>query len=171
MSYPEHFHSIFARNCIVRRIDKAAARQFLDSYHKYGYALCKYRYGIFVERYSGKEMEADSQHPYPVGTLVAVATFSNARHWNKENKEYRSCQWIRYASLPEVRVAGGMGKVLQHFIEEIHPDDIMTYAPLEHYSGEVYRQLGFVEEGIKTFGENRSMKFRLRLNADGKITD
>ena len=166
MSYPEKFISIFARNCCVKRIGKKEAEQFLEAHHKYGYALCKYRYGIFVERYSGREMAPDAEHPYPIGTLVAVATFSNARHWNKENRDFRSCQWIRYASLPEVRVIGGMGKVLDHFIEEVHPDDVMTYAPLENYTGEVYVKLGFVEEGIKDFGENKSMKFRLLCRKD-----
>jgi len=163
MSYPEIFHSIFARNCSIKRIDKTVARDFLEKNHLYGYALCKYHYGIFVERYSGAEMSPDAAHPYPIGTLVAVAAFSNARHWDKEDGSIRSCQWIRYASLKGVRVLGGMGKILGHFIDEVHPDDIMTYAPLEHYTGETYLQLGFVSEGIKEFGENKSEKFRLRL--------
>lgn len=165
MSQPEHFHSIFARNCEIRRIDKKTSADFLNAHHLYGDALCKYRYGIFVARYSGAEQAGkDSvEHPYPVGTLVAVATFSNARHWNKDNHQWRSCQWIRYASLEEVRVIGGMGKVLEHFIDEVHPDDIMTYAPLEHFTGEVYEKLGFVNEGIKEFGENSSVKYRLTV--------
>ena len=42
-----------------------------------------------------------------------------------------------------------MGKMLKHFIEDIHPDDIMTYADLEWSEGSVYEQLGFTLEGQK----------------------
>lgn len=162
MTGPSSFHRIYARNCEVRHIDKATAGAFLTGNHLYGDALCRYRYGLFVARYSGEENRPGAEcHPYPVGTLVAVATFSNARHWNREDWSIRSCQWIRYASLKGVRVLGGMGKLLSAFVDEVKPDDVMTYAPLEHFTGEVYRTLGFVSEGVKTFGENSSEKFRL----------
>ncbi len=83
------------------------------------------------------------------GTLVAVAEFSNARKWKKGDKVIRSYEWTRYASLPDVRINGGMGKVLKHFIREVQPDDIMSYADLEWSEGRVYEQLGFSLEGHK----------------------
>lgn len=165
MSQPHTFHSIFARNCAVRHLDKPEAAEFLKRNHLYGDAKCKYRYGLYVERYSGAEMRSpDGPHPYPVGTLVAVAEFSNARRWQKGDKVIRSYEWIRYASLPQVRVLGGMGKILEAFIAEVQPDDIMSYAPAEHYEGEVYATLGFEREGIKQFGESSSIKYRLKLS-------
>ncbi len=164
MSYPEKFHSIFARNCEIRRIDKAEASAFLDACHLYGDAACRYRYGIFVARYSGKEMkDPDAPHPYPVGTLVAVSEFSSARKWNKGGRTIYSYEWVRYASLPEIRVLGGMGKTLDRFIEDVHPDDIMSYAPLGRHDGQVYRQLGFIREGVKDFPGGASAKYRLVL--------
>ena len=42
-----------------------------------------------------------------------------------------------------------MGKLLKAFIEEVRPDDIMSYADLEWSEGDVYRQLGFTLEGRK----------------------
>jgi hypothetical protein len=78
-----------------------------------------------------------------------VATFSNARRWVKEGKEIRSYEWTRYASLPDLRVSGGMGKMLKAFIKEVHPDDIMSYADLEWSEGEVYERLGFEAETRK----------------------
>ena len=114
---------------------------------------------------------AEGRQTYPVGTLVAVASFSKARRWSKkgENGEQEticSYEWLRYASLPELRVLGGMGRILARFIEDFHPDDIMSYVPLRHFSGEVYESLGFVCEGVKIFpnGE-RSRKYRLKLKA------
>jgi hypothetical protein len=80
------------------------------------------------------------------GKLIAVATFSNARRWIKDGKEIRSYEWTRYASLPDLRVSGGMGKLLKAFIKEVEPDDIMSYADLEWSEGDVYKTLGFREE-------------------------
>ena len=80
---------------------------------------------------------------------MAVATFSNARKWIKGEKVIRSYEWTRYASLPELRISGGMGKLLKAFIQDVHPDDIMSYADLEWSEGKVYEQLGFSLDGEK----------------------
>lgn len=230
MSGPEKFHSVFARNCEIRRIDKELAASFLNACHIYGDCAAAYRYGLFVSRSpvgvkgvaegcavgsaegsaegcvaegaeggavgaavgcsegcvaegaEGGAMgaavgcaegsavgAAEGRQTYPVGTLVAVASFSKARRWSKkgENGEQEticSYEWLRYASLPELRVLGGMGRILARFIEDFHPDDIMSYVPLRHFSGEVYESLGFVSEGVKVFenGE-QSRKYRLKL--------
>lgn len=198
MSGPEKFHSVFARNCEIRRIDRELAASFLNACHLYGDCAAAYRYGLFVshspggvkgaaeggamgcvaEGAEGGAMgaaegvavgAAEGRQTYPVGTLVAVASFSKARRWSKkgENGEQEticSYEWLRYASLPELRVLGGMGRILARFIEDFHPDDIMSYVPLRHFSGEVYESLGFVSEGVKVFenGE-QSRKYRLKL--------
>ena len=80
---------------------------------------------------------------------MAVATFSNARKWVKGDKTIRSYEWTRYASLPHVRLSGGMGRLLKAFIKDTQPDDIMSYADLEWSEGAVYTQLGFELEGRK----------------------
>ena len=199
MSGPEKFHSVFARNCEIRRIDRELAASFLNACHLYGDCAAAYRYGLFVCRSPGVAKvaaegsavgcvegcadgcsegcvaeggamgAAEGRQTYPVGTLVAVASFSKARRWSKkgENGEQEticSYEWLRYASLPELRVLGGMGRILARFIEDFHPDDIMSYVPLRHFSGEVYESLGFVSEGVKVFenGE-QSRKYRLKL--------
>ena len=206
MSGPEKFHSVFARNCEIRRIDRELAASFLNACHLYGDCAAAYRYGLFVSRSPGGAKGAaegaaegcaegcaggcsegcvsegaeggamgaavgcaEGRQTYPIGTLVAVASFSKARRWSKkgENGEQEticSYEWLRYASLPELRVLGGMGRILARFIEDFHPDDIMSYVPLRHFSGEVYESLGFVSEGVKVFenGE-QSRKYRLKL--------
>ena len=115
-------------------MDKGTADAFMAENHSYGSAACRYRYGLFLK---------DSDR------LVAVATFSNARKWQKEDKVIRSYEWTRYASLPDVRVSGGMGRLLKAFIKDVKPDDIMSYADLEWSEGGVYEQLGFTLEGQK----------------------
>lgn len=152
--------NIFARNCNVRRIGKDVAASFLKANHRFGSASARYHYGLFLRRRTGK-----SETPMEEGTMVAVATFSAAR---KMMDGSRSCEWIRYASMNDMRVVGGMGKMLQHFIDEVKPDDVMSYAA--DCDGDAYVKLGFTLEGERTFppseafpGEHRSLKFRKKL--------
>lgn len=154
----EGLATIFARNCSVRRIDKSTAAVFLERYHRMGDTGSRYRYGLFVNRSTG----AAERH-LPEGTLVAVATFSNARRWDKEGRRISSYEWIRYASLPDITVAGGMGKLMNTFIEEVHPDDIMTYVDTEWSDGEVYRILGFVDEEVVERNGFKNLKFRKKI--------
>jgi len=153
LAHLELFSQAYARNCEVRRIDKETAKRFLKENHSYGYASCKYRYGLFLKRHTGhiaremqKEESVGSTQSYDTGRLIAVATFSNARKWIKDGKEIRSYEWTRYASLPDMRVSGGMGKMLKAFIRDVKPDDIMSYADLEWSRGEVYESLGFKDD-------------------------
>ena len=159
LSHLELFSQAYARNCEIRRIEKTEAQEFLNKHHSYGYAACKYRYGLFLKRHTGhiaEEMRSldklgmtEGGSGMTEGKLIAVATFSNARRWIKEGNEIRSYEWTRYASLPDLRVSGGMGKLLKAFIKEVEPDDIMSYADLEWSEGKVYERLGFKAEMMK----------------------
>ena len=153
LAHLEVHQQAFARNCVVRRIEKAQAQEVLDAHHSYGSAACRYRYGLFLMRQTGHLAGRFPVEPGMTGgesgMLVAVATFSNARKWVKGDKEIRSYEWTRYASLPGLRISGGMGKMLKTFIKEVQPDDIMSYADLEWSEGGVYSQLGFELEGQK----------------------
>ena len=161
LAHLELFSQAYARNCEVRRIEKAEAQAFLNENHSYGYAACRYRYGLFLKRHTGhiaeelrsldsarddRELRQDGNGQ--IGKLIAVATFSNARRWIKDGKEISSHEWTRYASLPEMRVSGGMGKLLKAFIKDVQPDDIMSYADLEWSEGTVYERLGFKREHL-----------------------
>lgn len=166
LSHLEQFTQIYARNCEIRKIDKDTAAEFLKHNHSYGDAACRYRYGLYLKRHTGHNTALTTIVP---GTLVAVATFSNARKWIKGDKVVRSYEWTRYASLPQVRLSGGMGKMLQAFIDDVKPDDIMTYADLEWSEGKVYEALGFTLEGHKapvTFAIDTSdwSRTALRMN-------
>jgi len=148
------FRQVYARNCAVRRIERAVAAAFLSQTHSYGDALSRFRYGLFVDRVTGEKgrlpvirsEEKDLPCPVP-GDLVAVATFSKARNRVIDGRRVKSFEWVRYASLPGVRVEGGMGKLLEAFVSEVHPEDVMTYADLEWSDGRAYRELGFTLAG------------------------
>lgn len=153
LAHLELYSQAYARNCEVRKIDKTEARCFLEENHSYGYAACRYCYGLFLKRHTGHIAEELKSFGDALdnnsGRLIAVATFSNARKWIKGGKEIRSYEWTRYASLPDMRVSGGMGKLLKAFIKDVRPDDIMSYADLEWSEGNVYKALGFNKEGTK----------------------
>lgn len=157
------FSHIFARNCHVEKITRSTAAAFMDSWHSYGDATCKYRYGLFLD----KPLQ-DPLHSFPEGTMIAAATFSNGRFMERDGKLWRSYQWIRYASFPDTRVSGGMGKIMKHFMQACGfgagiPQetggcisgssfggwDIMSYADLEWSGGGAYSSLGFRDEGLK----------------------
>ncbi|MBE6234832.1 MAG: hypothetical protein E7112_01195 [Bacteroidales bacterium] len=139
---------VYARNCEVRRIEKKEAEEFLAGHHSYAGARCRYHYGMFLKRHTGHNATDGTCLPAP-GALVAVAQFSNARRWTKGDKVISSYEWTRYASMSGIRVSGGMGRMLDRFIRDVGPDDIMSYADLEWSEGAVYEQLGFKLEGRK----------------------
>lgn len=157
LAHQRIFTQVYARNCEIRRIDKPIASAFLKACHSYGDASCRYRYGLFLKRRTGEKSgthpdergdEGSAGHLAP-GALVAVSEFSSPRRWEKDGRRVSSYEWVRYASLPGVRVEGGMGKMLKHFITEVKPDDIMSYADMEWSDGSVYSNLGFEREEDK----------------------
>lgn len=138
---------IYARNCEVGKVPKSVSGPFLAANHRLGDTSCRFRYGLFHS-----------------GELVAVAGFSGPRTWRKGENVIRSYEWVRYASLEGLGVDGGMGKLLKAFIDDVHPDDVMSYADASWSDGDVYRKLGFEEEEAKIFPDGRkSLKFRLKL--------
>ena len=62
-----------------------------------------------------------------------------------------------------MRVMGGMGKILKYFIEQVHPEDIMTYVDASRSDGAAYKALGFVEEGSVERDGFTNLKLKLYL--------
>lgn len=90
--------------------------------------------------------------------LVAVALFSDGRMMEDGALScgpYLSYEWVRYASARDLRVTGGMGRLLEAFVEARRqegtagPLEVMTYADLEWYDGRSYSRLGFEERGCR----------------------
>lgn len=131
------FKSIFARNCQVFS-NMERIKRFMEKYHSLGYIKSKYMLALMHKE-----------------NIVAAATFSKpivtTRQENGREQKYLSFEWTRYASLPDVSVIGGMGKLLNAFIEEIEakPIEIMSYSDNEWSQGEAYKKLGFRQiEGL-----------------------
>jgi hypothetical protein len=119
-------NKIAAKETAVVKLDKPRLGLFLTENHLMGSVSCKFKLGL-------------SYH----GILVAVASFSAPKTYYREDGEYRSVELLRYASQAGLNVVGGLGKLLNHFIQEQQPDDVMTYADREWSDGTVYEGLGF----------------------------
>ena len=66
LAHLEVFDRIYARNCEVRKIDKRTAGDFLAANHSYGDASCRYRYGLFLKRYTGARKIQPEKGPQPI---------------------------------------------------------------------------------------------------------
>lgn len=128
--------TVYARNCDVRSIDSNTAKVFLSRNHLLGHTAASYYYALFVVK--GTEFFNEiSTEP------IAVAAFSSPRPMNRDGEVISSYEWVRYASRRGVRVAGGMGKLLNYFVKEQSPQEIMSYADRDWSEGDVYKKLGF----------------------------
>lgn len=135
---------IAARLTQVRRIDQHLAAPFLEKNHLNGSVSAKTRYGLFLPkryfRVLNQHFDFDSKADE---LLVAVATFSAPRVFQRPQGPFRSFEMVRFASLLHTNVSGGLDKLLTAFIRDKNPDDIMTYADLEWSEGAGYAKLGF----------------------------
>jgi len=124
---------IHARQTEVRRIAKDDMRHFFAANHLQGAVNARYSYGL----YSGEQ-------------LVAAASFSAGRTVVRGGVAGRSFELLRYAGLLHHRIVGGLGKLIARFVEEVNPDDVMTYADLDWASGKGYRALNFEQTAVTT---------------------
>lgn len=131
---------IHARLCQVQRIDKSTVDKFLTSNHLQVITNAKFKYGIFI---NPSYFTRYQQVLAPYSSLVAAATFSAARTVHREGQPYRSVELIRFANLRGCTVVGGLDKLIKAFINEHHPDDIMTYADRDWSNGRGYEKVGF----------------------------
>ncbi len=162
--------TIPARLSQSRRIDKSASDKFLSENHLQVLTGAKFKYGLYLpERYFRviqAEKNCFTQALYESldnsnELLIAVATFSNARTFVRDGLSYRSFELIRFANLKGFTVVGGFNKLLQTFIREQNPDDIMTYADADWSDGASYEKLGFERTGLtppQSFGLDEQMK-------------
>jgi hypothetical protein len=127
---------VFARTCSVQKISKPEAESFLNAHHLLGVAGSVSQYGLFKNE-----------------ELLAVATFSNGRKMRRLPDHLRSFELIRFCNKSGVTVSGGLTKLVQHFIREKNPGDIMTYVDAGYSSGESYLKAGF-EKKDRSKGAN-----------------
>jgi hypothetical protein len=142
-----------ARMTTLRRLDKSTTHSFLERNHLQVPVVSNYKYGLYLPRRSYRVLDHPSaflsQDNKENELLVAVATFARPRLFERQGQTHRSAELVRFANLKNTTVVGGLDKLLQHFVREHQPDDIMTYVDLEWSDGAGYSKLGF-EPGEQT---------------------
>ena len=138
---------IFARKTKVKRISITLLNSFLEQHHLNNTTKAKFKYGLFYEN-----------------DLVSVASFSNARKIIRNGVSFRSYELIRTCNKSGLIIVGGLSKLINAFIKEQQPDDIMTYVDKDWSLGSAYIKLGFEEIGeippIKfLFDTNTNLRF------------
>ena len=121
-------HRIFARKTIAKRINSVTAMAFLQQHHLWGPTKAKYYYGLFA-------ITTQEQ--------VAVATFSARRNILRNGVPHKSHELVRYCAKRDGTVVGGISKLLQAFIVDQQPDDIVTLVDRDWGPGSGWHPLGF----------------------------
>jgi hypothetical protein len=122
--------TLHARKTEVSRISKPELDAFMNENHLMGSALCKYKYGLKID-----------------GATVAAAAFAPFRKYIRNGATVRSSELVRFANLNGFTVAGGLSRLIAAFVNDRHPDDIMSYADRDWSDGAAYRRTGFAEAG------------------------
>ena len=179
--------SVFARKCKIVMPSNDNLWQFkafLEKYHFYGNAKAKYYLGLEYNDNIVAVASFSQSRPLPrekscslcervknipkefnplyKNVCCNIPASSNKSIMQSESNDriiiVDSYEWVRYASLPSVRVVGGMGRLLKEFERRIcreaeninkRPYEIMSYADLEFSSGDTYNKLGFLECGTR----------------------
>lgn len=121
---------IHGRSTKIVSIDNAVLTLFLKENHLNVPLKAKYKYGLMHDE-----------------ELVAVMSFSKGRPMPRRGTMYQSFELLRYCSLLNITVVGGFGKLLNHFIKRVKPDDVMTYIDADWSGGESLSRFGFVCQG------------------------
>jgi hypothetical protein len=112
---------IYARNCIVKKVEKKVEKSFLEKNHIQSYYHSAVCYGLYYDE-----------------ELVQLMSFGIPRF----GKKY---QWelLRLSTKLNISVIGGSSKLFNRFIIEYDPDNIVSYCDVRYFSGNIYSTLGF----------------------------
>ncbi|MFN0291713.1 PDDEXK family nuclease [Pedobacter helvus] len=118
--------SLHGRKTKVTAIAAAPAKAFLQAHHLQGYIKTKFNFGLMLNQ-----------------ELVAVACFAAARPMKSKGNDYQSAELVRFATKTGYTIVGGLGKLINHFLQQVKVNDLMTYADRDWSLGKGYDKLGF----------------------------
>lgn len=152
---------IFARNCKIVIVDSKIKNDFLDKNHIQG--KCQSSINIGLE-YNGE--------------LVSLMTFGG-RNINAK----REFELIRFCNKMYYNVVGSASKLFKYFIRNYNFENIISYADVSHFTGDLYKTLGFkyshrsqpnywwVVDNIRHHRFTYNKKRLVKEGADPKMTE
>lgn len=144
-------NKIYARKCDIREVSYQDCKKFLDDNHIQGNSTSKYRYGLYYNN-----------------ELVSLMTFSSPRKNVNGNKQEGFFELVRFCNKIDTTVVGGASRLLKHFIREVKPLKIISYADKRWSNGNLYEQLGFTHirdsrpSYFYVIGDKRHNRFEFR---------
>lgn len=124
-------NKVYARKCQIAELSKKEAKEFIERNHIQGYVGGKFNYGLM---YKGK--------------LISVMTFSTLRRNLGYKSKEGAYELLRFCNEENYMVIGGASKLLRHFIEQVNPKEIITYADRRWSNGNLYERLGFTLDHV-----------------------
>ena len=120
---------IYAKNCIIDEINDNTSVEFLNQNHIQGNVNSLIKIGL-----------------YHNNELVSIMCFEKARTGlgNKDNSN-DFYNLSRFCSRINLSVVGGASKLLNYFIKNYSPKNIITYADRRYSNGGLYKNIGFDE--------------------------
>lgn len=123
---------IEAHDVVLKKITTKEVNRFCNEYHIQGVGKTNHAYGLFHSE-----------------ELLSVMTFSKCRRGNTAATPAESWELNRYCIKDNVKIVGGPQLLLNAFIQEITPIQIVGYSD-RRWSEQVYDFLGF--SAIQTSG-------------------
>lgn len=118
---------VFARKTKTRLLSKKECHDFYSIHHLNMPLTGAYNYGLFL---NNELLSAISfSRPCPI--------HRNGMYFKKSHVLLRFCTKIN------TNIIGGLSKLIQHFIKEQKPDDLMTHIDIEWSDGSGFKKLGF----------------------------
>lgn len=140
--------AVFARDLRVEIVSEDIAKEFLSRHHLLGFTKGKWYVALFVPPHRMYRFSRNPEILQANNGLLAIAIFGKTIKRNKPGVEgMRSLEWIRLATLPTIRLVGGISKLFDFMFDQEPFDDMMTYVDIETNDARGLMGFGFqVEE-------------------------
>ena len=121
---------LYARECSVHLVDSEHCREFLDCYHLQGSVNSSVRLGLYYN-----------------DELISIMTFGKGRKCLNSSDEW---ELYRYCCKGGVQVVGGASKLFKYFINNYHPNSVISFSSNDISDGSLYKVLNFerVKDGL-----------------------
>ena len=142
---------VFARKCTIKRITSKEINNFCNTNHIQGSINSKINYGLFYDT-----------------ELVSVMSFSPLRKNLGSTKKESVFEMLRFCNKLGYSVIGGASKLLNQFIKDYNPIEIVSYADRRWSQGDLYEKIGFELSNISkpsyfyVIGDKRKNRFSFR---------
>lgn len=117
---------LYARKCEIVELTNKEANKFFTENHIQGNVSAKIIYGL--------------KHN---NEIVSAMSFGNLRKNLGQKSIDGSYELLRFSNKQNITVVGGASKLFNHFIKQINPCDIISYADRRWSIGNLYEQLNF----------------------------